>query len=701
MQRVVSLYQRYPAAVTLAAAAALLALAWSGMFFGGLVAPFDYRTADYPAYVDAVRAARYSVFCLFNPFNDGGVQTPNLIAKYDPVEWLALFGTGIPGYAAAQAAYLAHLVLVPVGLLLAARANGVPRSRWILVAGISLIAYACGPCLKYLQHTTAVPAFSCYVFLFGALEAYRRFGGFHYVVLAGVAFAYANGHWVYGTVFFPILLTAYVAANARAFFGSPRRAAESAGAAAISLAIVWPNVVLDLKFDRTIEFSRHVDVMFNEIQFAQIPGLLGAPLPELALLMLPAGLLVLVVTGLRNSSPVERWLYGLIVAVLVVYAFGDLTPFGPVFRTLYPPAALIRRPYAVWYVLLPFLLVLSARGLAAPSARVALGVVLAAAGATCYAWFHGAPALASAVVLASLAAIAWRPQPPVVVAAAVVQWAAIAWIPFWHSGWQPGAIPAQSRYFAPYASVRPYIAFETNDSANAYRVANVGLPAEFGPSAGAWKMYGSAATYNTSAPHELISLLGTQDVHATVLPAYFRAHPDRFADANWERLGVRYYLMAPDAAALIPRRAFAKPRIRTLDVPGYWKVVEDTAAAPFVSALLANGTTVAVHASMRRDSYEFTVPPDAALVRFANIYDPWWTVTAVPRPPPGTVIDDRGQLVIDASDLRGREVRLVYTNRVMVAAIATRLAVHAGLAVGAIVLALRAIRRRRRVLATA
>jgi hypothetical protein len=674
MNRALRFYDAHPAALTFGVAALLLLLVWSPVFLGLLIAPYDYQTADYPGYVDAVRAAKFSPFCLYNPFNEGGTLTGNLIAYFDPIEWLPALSPALPGYGTLQALFLGHLLAIPAGLLLVARANGVPQRRWMLIAPISLIAYAVGPTLKYFQQLNAVVAVSLIVLALGALEQFRRDGKPAFAIVAGLSFAYATGHWIYATVFVPILLAAYCLAHPRGMFGTPRRAAALAGGALVAVVVALPSLALDVKYDRIIEASHLLEHQIIELLLPQdLFAMLGAPAASLTLVVLPAGLLVLAAFGLRSATRIERWAFGAAIVLLVAYSFGDVTPFGPLFRTLYPLAGVIRRPYAAWYVLVPLVFFLAVRGLRAPSAATARAVAALCALALVGGVATGGNLAASVVAALAVIAILVRPTYGTLVLAAVVQWAAVDVVPFWQSTWKPVPIPVALRYLNPYEGVRQYLPFETAESRNAYRVGNIGVQAEFGPSSGAWKIYGTAATYNTSIPQNLNALLGPAPLHAARLGPFLAAHPQYFASPGWERLAVRYYIVGPTVIdALIPV-VHARPNLRLIPAQSYWHVIEDTGAAPFVGAL-EDGKLVPVDARMTRDSFAFTVPRGASEIRIAALYDSWWRANdgmghdLSPR-----VVNDGGQLALDAAALSGQAVRLHFTSRWVVLAIAASL----------------------------
>jgi hypothetical protein len=676
-------YDRRPLTITLSLSALLLLLVWNAPFFRGAVIPYDYQTAHYPWYVDAVRAARYSPFCLYNPFNDAGQPTWNLFAFNDPIQWLPALGRLLPGYTALETLELAHLILIPIGLLLVAWANDVPRRRWIFVALISLAAFAMGPTLKYMQQSVGIVAYAYVVLLLGALEAFRRSGGIWFALLAGVSAAYVFEAFIYPAIFLPIALLAYAAGNWRELFGSRRRAAYLAAGLVLAVIVAAPALSLGVKIDHTIEIAEHL-IQVQEFVPSDILQMLGAPSAALRLVEIPAALVLLAAVGFGSLTKGQRWAYGIGLGVLILYGFGDLTPFGTLFRAVYPLAELVRRPYATWYVVLPFLLVLATLGLRTTNAAVvrigaAILSIVAIAGIA-----QGAAALAAGVVVATLAAVAWRPTVAMLALTTVVQWCIIDWIPFTQSNWQPQPIPAASMYLRPYMDIRQYLGGPAATSNTAFRIANIGLPAQFGPSAGMFEYYDVAADYNTFIPHELVREVGTDQLHAAFLPAYIQTHPDDFAGPGWERLATRYYLLGPNVLAALPARVLARKGLHVIRTGSYWGVVEDTAASPFVAGVESSGGIVPIDAPMSRDSFRFIVPSGVDEIRFAQNYDSWWHAvddSGINRS--ALLHDDGGQLALTATPLEGRSLSVFYTNRQTTVALAISIAAQLALLVGA------------------
>jgi len=691
----VRLYLKHPALATLLLSALAFAAVWSAPLFGGAVVPFDFQTANYPPFIDAIRAARFNPFCIYNPFNDAGQITPNLFAYFDPPAWVAALSPQFPSYAALQFYYLAHLMLIPVGLLVVAWSNDVPRARWWAIAPLALVAFASGPTLKYLEQTNALVALGSLVLAFGALEAFRRTGALWACLVAGLALAYTAESWFYAAIFAPLPFAAYAIANAKALFGDRRRCIYVICGIAVALLVALPSLLLDVKVDRTVEVARNMQ-QIGELTTADLARVLGAPGVVLPLVAVPAALFALVLVALRRANALERWVYGITIVALVLYSLSDQTPFAALVRHVYPPAGFIRRAYAAWYVLMPLIFFMSVRALRDWSPTTIRAGTVVSAAALAVACVQGTNVFAAVVVGVTLAVTLWRPGLLLVVAAMVTQWAVIDWLPFEQSAWRPQPIEARLAYFTPYTTLRPILPFEASSSTTAYRVANVGLPAEFGPFAGAFAVYNVAADYNTLIPHELVRELGTDQLHATVLPSYFQANPDALGGAPWERLAVRYYLFSPEAfAALQP--AIAKRRLKVVIMPSYWRIVEDTHAAPFVASLMDDGRTEPVDAAMVRDAFQLVVPARATRIRFALNYDPWWhAYGANGADLSAAVQDDGGQLSLDARAIRGQSVRLRFTDRTVTIALAASLAVQGGIMLMFAVVLVRAGALRRR-----
>lgn len=688
-----SWYDARPASITLLLSAAALLLVWSAPLFGGAVIPYDYQAAHYPWYVDAIRAARYSPFCLYNPFNDAGVPAWNLFAFNDPVQWLPVLLPSLPGYTALQSLELAHLILIPIGLLLVAWANDVSKRRWILIVPLSLAAYAMGPTLKLMQQSVGIVAYAYVVLLFGALEAFRRSGSVHFAVLAGVCAAYVFEAFVYPAIFLPIALAAYAYGNRRQLFATRRRAIAILAASVAAVLIASPALLISVKIDRSLEIAYHLVQV--ALPLPEALTILGAPSAALALVAIPSAVLALAASAFAGLDGTRRWSYGVAAALLVLYGFGDVTPFGPFFRHVYPLADLVRRPYATWYVLLPFVLVLATIGLRTVDVRVVRMMTAVSLVATAVAAALGAGAIAVVAILLSLFGTVWRPSVVVLVAVATAQWLIIDWIPFSQSDWRPKPIPAAERYLNPYRDVAAYLGGPRSSSLDAFRIANIGLPAQFGPSAGMFQYYNVAAESNTFIPHDLVRELRTGALRATALPKYFQNQPDAFASAPWKRLSIRYYLFGPDVFAALPLSALAKRGLHVVPTASYWRVVEDDSAEPFVVGILSGGGHLPIDAAMTRDSFRLTVTPGTDTIRFAQNYDTWWHAyddRGVDRS--SLLRDDDGQLALSAQGLTGRRVLVTYADRAASIAIAVTIAVQLGLALAYLAMWFVAVRRR-------
>lgn len=667
----------------------MLAVVWGGIFFLQLVVPYDYQTADYPEYLESIRAAKYNLACLFNPFNDGGVVSDNLIANFDPLEWLPAIFSRLPNYQVLESFYVLHLALVPIGLVLVARAHDVPKSRWIYIVFLSMMAYALGPTLKYMQQTNAIGAMGLTVFALGALEWFRKSGKSAYVVAAGLALAYSVEHWIYAAVFLPLVLLAYGITHFSELTATRTRVASICIATGIGLIVVLPSVLLDLKYNQTIAISENFNQL-TELFPSDLLAMMGAPLDALHLVMIPTALITMVVLGFRSSQRFERLIFLALMLALVAYSFGDITPFGNFFRKIYPIAGVIRRPYAAWYVLIPLMLVIAVRGLRLIDATIvrgtcAVGALAVLGSLAVTSSINRADSVAGGVIpdvilLGSLAAMVYRPRFSVVFAAAMLQWLVLDQVPFWNSQWRPIVIPASNQYLQPYESVRGFLPFESNSSSDAYRIANIGLPAEFGVSSGAWDIYGIAADYNTSTPRNLAKILNPAPLHAAILPDYVRANPEFLATTSWQRMAVRYYLIGPTVIDSLRPMIKRHPNLRLTDVQSYWSVIEDRAAAPFVSSVFGN-VVRPLKTQMTRDSFRFRAPKIAAEVRLAILYDSWWKATdQTGRDLSSRLFNKNGQLAFNVVAIGGQDIRLHYTNSVVVAAIWVSLFVQLALA---------------------
>jgi hypothetical protein len=307
----------------------------------------------------------------------------------------------------------------------------------------------------------------------------------------------------------------------------------------------------------------------------------------------------------------------------------------------------------------------------------------------------GAGVLASVAVGVTLAVTFWQPRLAVVVPVVVLQWLAIDWLPFSNSAWQPEPIDPAAMYDGTLKGLEPYLSGNVRHSSDAFRIANIGLPAEVGPSAGMYQYRNVAADYNTFIPHTLVEELGTPALHATKLMPYVIENPSVVGSLPWERLATKYYIVGPTVFDAISKSVASSRHLHVVTTPSFWHVIEDDSAAPYVSGVRDDGSLVPIDADMTRDSFAFTVPDGVSVVRFAANFDRWWHARdrdegSAPLP----IADDNGQLTLPVSGLAGHRVSLVYTDRLTVIAIGSTLAAQTGLVLLFAALAIVAVRAR-------
>jgi hypothetical protein len=217
-------------------------------------------------------------------------------------------------------------------------------------------------------------------------------------------------------------------------------------------------------------------------------------------------------------------------------------------------------------------------------------------------------------------------------------------------------------------------------------VLSVGLPATFGSYAPVFQYYNVGADYGVIFPRALVERSGITNLHAAAIGAEIEADPGKVGSLGLRSMAVRYYFFAPDVYAAVAGALQREPGLVSLDVPGYWRVVRDDRAQPFVVADFPDHTITPVDGTMDRSSVRFTAPPGASDVRLAFTFDPWWHVRVDGATDDGRLRDIDGQLAVDASGAGLRSITLHYGDRPVAISIALLLALYAGGAAAAAVI---------------
>ncbi len=675
-----NLYLRRPLLTATLLAIVGILLAYSPAFVGARLIPYDFQTDYYPWYVDSLRAFRVSPFEMFDPYKLGGVMTFPLLGFYDLIDAAPGFFHLIPNLVGYQALILAHLVLIPIGIAMMLAARGVPPQRAILLVPIALVASALGPDLKYAEWVKPVEAYAYSFLVLGALEMLRASLRVRWAAVLGLALGYSFIYFGESAVYWPLIVLPYFFVY-RDCLLTRRGIASGALAAVIACIVALPCVLVTLKLFNTIQVSESIHLV-NTLGPVEALGFAGIPVSAVSLVSVPFTLGALAALSFRVMSRAERIFFGLFVVLAAAYSFATLTPVGPIVRAVYPVARLSRRADVILYLLIPVMVLLAVRSVAVmtdvPARFAAVGVSVFAVLAAVAAIAHQAALLVIAGValfvlpLAKLRSIGWWS------AALVMQWLILCFVPYWTSSWSPQAVTSTDHYFAPFRSLESYLPYRTSDSAAAYRVLSVGLPATFGSYAPVFQYYNVGADYGVIFPRALVERSGITHLHAAEIGAEIEADPGKVGSLGLRSMAVRYYFFGPDVYAAVADSLRRESGLVPLNVPGYWRVVRDDRAQPFVVADFPDHAITPVDATMGRSWIRFTAPPGASDVRLAFTFDPWWHVRVGGTADDGRLSDIDGQLAVNASGAGLRTITLRYGDERVVISLALLLALYAG-----------------------
>jgi hypothetical protein len=686
-----SIYRRFPASVTFIVSACCIFAVYYKSFLGLVILPYDNIDGIYPYYVGALNAISHGFLTQYDPFNLGGFVAIPFFGFTDPIGFIPWLTHTVPSFWGFDVIQLLHLFLIPAGLLMLARAYDVPRERYLFIIPIALIASAIGPILEWAAWSNATVSYSWGFFLFGCLEIFRKTGKPLPILGAGAALAWAFGPSPQNAELWPIVLVPYAIVYWRQLFADAKRAAYVAGALLLSVLLALPAAIVWLKIYYTIDLGFIAPsgplrgLLVNMIKPHDFLSMLGQPVPwggfAIAVVAAPSALFLMLIASAYVLSTRERLMYGLVIGVLFFYSLGHLTPFTEFFRHhVYPPSAYSINPFMAWYVILPLLFALSIRTLklsripsAALYAATAVVIVAGLVDIVVYPSLWFVTLIAAALFLVILK---WR-RFEIICGVALLQWALIVLMPFQASLWGPAVFEAGWQYLAPYPNLIRYLPFETDTSARAYRVVNVGFPKTFGVYADVYRYYNVASEGNMYYPRALAEKVGTLSLDELSMPKYVVSHPGWIGSSPLEELSVRYYFFNPDVLTKIEPVISKKPWLRLLPEDGFYRTVEDTKYQPFVAAIDTQGRVTPVDAHMTRDSFDFRIPQGARSIRMSVNYDPWWHASNdLGEDLTRYVTSANGELVLDASSLGGQLVRLHYGSALLSAALLTSGAIY-------------------------
>ncbi len=640
-------------------------------FTGQKFVPYDAQTDYYPWYVNSLVSFREDVFLTLNPFKLGGMVNFHLLAAYDPIYWIPLLTGGNPGLYEHQLLNLSHFLLIPVALIMIARLYGVHGLRLVGIALVSVVAAYVGPTLALLQHSDTVDTFSWGFLAIAFFEYFRRRGSLAYAILFVLSLAFALIRHAQGAVFWPLFFAPYLLLHWREIAAHKHGLRNLLIAVFVGLVSFAPSLIemahMWSSIDATIDMQINNPLTWRDVFFV-----FGFPVGGISIIAIPTIVLLLAGVAIWRLPRKLGVFYVLIVGALLLYAFGQFTPFGDIFRKLYPPAALFRRPYAALYVVLPILFSLIVWQLSQKplrlSTRFAAGATLVLGLATAFtAVNYPAQWVEISVVSACTAFVLWRSDKTVLVALGlVVQWAILCYAPVANSHWfpQPPNTPDVGRIEF-YADLTPYLAMRSHRSEPIFRVVSIGLQASFGAYAGVFEYYNLAPDYSTRFPRSLIES-GIEKPHAADLVPYTLAHPGFIGSDKMKELGVRYYIFAPEIyAKLKPVIMSQSSSLVEINSVSYWKIVQDNDYHPFVANLDQSARLLSpISAAVESGSVAFTIPDDSSFVDLGFVYDSWWNLKDEDGSDLSHLIaDDGGQLRLVTSSIRGRSVVLYYGSR--------------------------------------
>jgi hypothetical protein len=652
-----------------------------GAFTGTELIPFDEITDYYPWYVNALHSAREGIFETLNPYKLGGMPNMHLFAQYDVFYWLPLLTRSTPGLYGHQLIGLCHLFMIPPALIWIAWLHQVRGPSLLGIAGMGVVAAFIGPVLNYQQHINALESY-CWGFVaLACFETWLERGRSSSAIASALALAYAFNRFSTLAVFWPLFLLPYAAVSRDRILRNPAWVRQLVLAGALALALVTPFLVQGWHLWHLIAASVDLQVN-NTLTPVTVFDALGFPMAA-SLIALPSLLLLLSARAISKMPLSHRLSHGAFIAIAFVYSFGQLTPFCDLLRTLYPPAAFFRRPYAILYVLFAVLFSMIAQQWsrifeefpARWSRLLTAGLVI---GGLAFIRFDQTHWKATVLVTGLAVAAIWNARRWHVVAGALIlQWGILCYRPFLKSEWHDVPVSARGP-LDDFSQLSPFLPGHTPDSRKLFRVVSVGLPATFGAYSSVIEYYNAAPDYSTIFPRELIRKTGIDRPHAAEIGSSFLKHPELVGSRGMEELSVRYYIFAPDLLeSLRPKLHLGRGTLREVPAQSYWKVVEDTAYHPFVASEDERGHVSEAPAVVHTDRLILSVPADSVFINLGFIYDTWWHLTVDGAVDDAAVVDNGGQLQVRSGPLRGKSVSLEYGSALFSFAVVIELCCYA------------------------
>ena len=646
-------------------------------FIGKKLIPYDAITDYYPWYINALKSFRIDPLLSFNPYKLGGMPNFHLFAAYDIIYWLILLTPWVPNLFEHQVLSLAHLFLIPISLVLLGHLYKLQGLRVVILLVVATVAGYVGPILAYMQHLNALDSY-CWGFVaIAALEYFRKCGTFKSAVILVIGLVFAFIRFPASAVFWPLFLIPYGILYCKEILSTRRKVIFLTSALIIGIIMIAPCLIQMRHIYETIDASIDVEVN-NTLNLQDIIPMLGLPINYLSIIAIPG---VIWVTFLSESlkQPIKHMaFYWSLSCVGLLYSFAQLTPFGDLFRIIYPPASLFRRPYAILYVLLPIIFFIAIRSLQRDKLNIPqkLKIVLSIAMALltinnikAYSEY----ALVSTICGGGTILALWQVNRRVLISLLLImQWLGICYLPFIQSSWAPIVVSAASDPLNIYDGILPSLKAIDPHTNLPFRTIAIGLPAEFGAYASVFDYYSVGADYSTIFPRQLLLKTGIRSMHAAKIVASVIENPAVIGSSAMKQLSVRYYIFSPESYARIrPLLSFKTSKLQDVPSSSYWKIVEDTDYQPFVTALDTSGHFLqAIPSIINQGDIIFTSPSTTSIVDFGYIYDSWWSLQDLHGEEDSKYIySDKGQLSVNVIKLNNKQLLLHYGNKIFEASL--------------------------------
>jgi hypothetical protein len=676
------------ALLPLVAAVVVIVLVEPGAFFGTRLLGSDSVGILYPWYVTALKTFWANPVGVYDPYVLGGMPSFNFVSNYDPIYAIPLILGFVPDLGQAQLLELAHLFLIPFALLWLGVLRKASRPTLWVIAALSVAAAYMGPSVKYSGDTDGT---DCYAWSFVALAAFEYFrerGRLAYaivtalcIVFAFVRFATAANLWLLVVIALLVLHWKQIASH--------RNGLRNLGIAAlVGVVAVLPNLIMQGKLYTIIQETVDLTVLREAIP-SDILALFGMRLEDTSFVPLHTmfvipGVVLLSMFGTLRTMPRRAVIvYGCLLGVLFLYALGDVTPFVDLFRAIYRPAALFRRPYTSLLIALPvmFTMIVSygVRRTLDPralkiGAMVVVGLAMIAAIAV-----YPPGWIIDVVVAGGTAAVILVPTSAwVFIVVLAAQWTLLIGFPASQSIFYPQPRNTAFEHFRPYASLNAFLPPARASAAQAFRVVSIGLPADAGMYASVFRYYTVGPSLGTRVPRRLIQRTGILQPGVAEIGPFFLANPQVAASPGMRGMSVRYYFINANMfPALVDLLIRTHPGLRRVPLDSYWTVLEDPRYDPFIASYAEDsGVAHSVDGHLGWNDVRFTVPAGSDHVDLALLYDSWWSA----RTGAGTQVtleDDNGQLRVDTVRSWGQTVTLRYGNPWLTASIVIALGVYA------------------------